>query len=147
MRHPVYGEDEMARHIAARMARKVIFDRTPAPSLGFVMEEVTLRRPLGGRDTLRRQLKHLHEAGQLRHVEIQVMPTDRGNHSGMGGPIQVLKLNDGSVVGYSETQLTSRFVSEPAELRTLELRYGIIRAQALRPGESLDFIGKVRGET
>ncbi len=57
----------------------------PAPALTFVQEEVTLRRPIGGKMVLRRQLEHLLEVGQLRNVEVQVMPTDREDHAGMGG--------------------------------------------------------------
>ena len=37
---------------------------------------------------LRRQLEHLLEVGQLRNVELQVMPTDREEHAGMGGGIE-----------------------------------------------------------
>src|SRR5690606_21737994 len=117
------------------------------PTLTFVQEEVTLRRPLGGRSVLRRQLQHLLRMAQLRHVEIQVMPTDREDHAGMGGELQVLKLRDGSTVGYAAGQLTTHLMSGAKESQVLELRYGIIRAQALSPRESLAFIEKALGET
>ncbi|WP_328688976.1 helix-turn-helix domain-containing protein [Streptomyces caniferus] len=144
---PAYSQDEVERMVAARMARRCIFERSPAPSLTFVQEEVTLRRPVGGRMVLRRQLERLLEVGQLRNVEIQVMPTDCDDHAGMGGRIQVLKFGDGSAVGRDEGQVTSRPLSDPREIRVLELRYGIIRAQALTPRESLAFIEKALGET
>lgn len=147
MRRPAYSQDEVERMVAARIARRSIFDRSPAPALTFVQEEVTLRRPIGGRMVLQKQLERLLEVGQLRNVEIQVMPTDRDDHAGMDGRIQVLKFQDGSVVGHEEGQFTSRLVSDPKLLRILELRYGIIRAQALTPRESMAFIEKVRGDT
>jgi transcriptional regulator with XRE-family HTH domain len=147
MRRPALSSDNLDRYVSARMARQEIFDRTPLTTLTFVQEEVTLRRPIGGRMVLRRQLERLLEVGKFRHVEIQVMPTDRDDHAGMGGELQLLKLNDGSAVGHSEAQLTSRLVSNPKEVQVLELRYGIIRAQALSPRESLAFIEKVLGET
>ncbi|MGW7572907.1 helix-turn-helix domain-containing protein [Streptomyces sp. NPDC054765] len=144
---PAYSQDEVERMVAARMARRSIFERSPAPSLTFVQEEVTLRRPVGGRMVLRRQLERLLEVGQLRNVEIQVMPTDCDDHAGMGGRIQALKFGDGSAVGRDEGQVTSRPLTDPKEIRVLELRYGIIRAQALTPRESLAFIEKALGET
>ncbi|MDT0546875.1 MULTISPECIES: helix-turn-helix transcriptional regulator [Streptomyces] len=147
MRRPTYSEDEIERHVAARLARQEIFEQRPAPMLTFVQEEVTLRRPLGGRMVLRRQLEHLLELGQLRHVQIQVMPTDREDHAGMGGQLQLLKLRDGTTVGHWEAQLSNRLISNPKEVQILEMRYGIIRAQALTPRESLAFIEKLRGET
>lgn len=146
MRRPAYTEDQVERLTDARVARQAIFERKPFALLTFVLEEVTLLRPLGGRAVLRRQLERLLEVGELRHVEIQVMPTDRDDHAGMGGELQVLKLKDGSALGYWEGQLASRVVSDPREVQILEMRYGIIRSQALTPRESRAFIEKVRGE-
>ncbi|MFD7283253.1 helix-turn-helix domain-containing protein [Streptomyces sp. NPDC059862] len=146
MRAPAYSEDEIDRQVTARMARQVIFERAPAPLLTFVQEEATLRRPIGGRMVLRQQLERLLEISKLRHVAIQVMPTDREEHAGMGGSLQLLKLRDGKTLGHSEAQLHSRLISDPRDVQILEMRYGMIRAQALTPRESLAFIEKVLGE-
>lgn len=143
MRRPAYTEDEIERHVAARMARKAVFERVPRPQLTFVQEEVTLRRPVGGRMVLRRQLEHLLEISKLRHVSIQVMPTDCEDHAGMAGPLRLLKLQTGKTLGHWEAQLYSRVISDPKEAQILEMRYGMIRAQALTPQESLAFIEKV----
>jgi hypothetical protein len=133
--------------VAARTARRSIFDRSPAPDLSFVLEEVTLRRPIGGTMVRRQQLEHLLEVGQMRNVEIQVMPTHRWDHPGTGGKIQVLKFDDGSGVGRTDGVHGGRPVSDPRQLRVLELRYGIIRAEALTPRESLAFVEQALGET
>jgi hypothetical protein len=69
----------------------------------------------------------------LPFVELQVMPTTRANHPGTGGRIQVLKFGDGSGVGRTDGDFGGRPVSDPRQLRVLELRYGIIRAQAQIP--------------
>ncbi|MFF8271281.1 helix-turn-helix domain-containing protein [Streptomyces sp. NPDC016562] len=147
MRRPAYSQDELDQVLAARMARRSIFERTPGPTLTFVQEEVTLRRRIGGTMVLRAQLEHLLEVTQLPNVEFQVMPTDVEEHAGMGGRIQVLKFEDGTAVGRSDGAFHGRPVSDPKQLRILELRYGIIRAQALTPRESLAFIEELLGET
>ncbi|MEV8016804.1 helix-turn-helix transcriptional regulator [Streptomyces sp. NPDC086554] len=147
MRRPAYSQSEVERVVAARLARQSIFERSPAPELSFIQEEVTLRRPLGGRMVLRQQLERLLEVGQLRNVEIQVMPIDREEHAGVDGGIEVLKFGDGTAVGRSDGAFNGRPVSDLRQLRILELRYGIIRAQALSPPESLAFIEQVLGET
>ncbi|MFI7087503.1 helix-turn-helix domain-containing protein [Streptomyces anulatus] len=147
MRRPAFGPDEVERYVAARMARQEIFRRKPLTMLTFVQEEVTIRRPLGGRPVLRRQLEYLLELSQLRNVEIQVMPTDREDHAGMGGQLQLLKFKDGTAVGQWESQLFSRLTFDPKEIRILEQRLGIVRAQGLTPRESTAFIEKVLGET
>ncbi|AWL40273.1 XRE family transcriptional regulator [Streptomyces sp. SM18] len=147
MRRPAYSEDDVERVLAARMSRQSVFGRSPAPALSFIQEEVTLRRPVGGAMVLRRQLQHLLEVGHLRNVDIQVMATGREEHAGMDGGIEVLKFEDGAAVGRSDGAFVSRPVSDPKQLRLLELRYGMIRAQALTPRESLAFIEDVLGET
>ncbi|MET9352226.1 helix-turn-helix transcriptional regulator [Streptomyces sp. NPDC006617] len=147
MRRPAYSTEEVERFIAARVARKVVFERDPAPEMSFVLEEWTLRRPLGGRPNLRHQLRHLLEIAESRNVELQVMPTDREEHAGLAGGIEVLKFQDGSTVGRSPVVAHGRPVSEPRLLRILELRYGIIRAQAFTPRESAAFIERLLGET
>ncbi|GHC19335.1 transcriptional regulator [Streptomyces anthocyanicus] len=147
MRRPRYAEDEIERGVAARTARKAVFERDPAPELGFVQDEWTLRRRLGGTDVVRRQLEHLLMLGRLPNVEIQVMPMDREEHAGVDGAIEVLKFEDGTAVGRSPGVANGRPVTDLRQVRILELRYGIIRAQALTPCESAAFIEQLLGET
>jgi transcriptional regulator with XRE-family HTH domain len=144
---PAYSPDEAERRVAARIARKTIFERSPAPALSFVQEEATLRRPVGGTMVWRQQLEHLLEVGRLRNVTLQVMPTKSEAHPGLSGKIEVLKFPDGTAVGRSDGAYNGRPISDPKQLRILELRYGTIRAQALTPRESLTFIEQLLGET
>ncbi|MEU9643378.1 helix-turn-helix transcriptional regulator [Streptomyces sp. NPDC048188] len=144
---PAYTEEDTDRMVAARLARRSVFERSPAPTLSFVQEEATLRRPVGGRMVWRRQLERLLELGELRSVSIQVMPIDAEEHFGTGGLIEVLKFADGTAVGRSEGAFAGRPVSDPKQLRILELRYGMIRAQALTPRESRAVIEQMLGES
>lgn len=135
----------MERETAARMARKAVFEREHAPTLGFVQEQVTPERPYGGQMVLRRQLEHLLEVAQLRNVTLQIMPTDRQENAGASGLIQVLKFADGTAIGRSSGGFNARPVSSPRDLHILELRHGMIRAQALTPRESQAFIERTLG--
>ena len=144
---PAYTEEETERMVAARLARRSVFERSPAPTFSFVQEEATLRRPVGGRMAWRGQLERLLELSELRSVSIQVMPTACDEHFGTGGLIEVLKFPDGTAVGRSEGAFSGRPVSDPKQLRILELRYGMIRAQALTPRESRAVIEQMLGES
>nr|WP_030668817.1 helix-turn-helix transcriptional regulator [Streptomyces sp. NRRL B-1347] len=147
-RQPPFPEHEVERRVAGRMARQGIIDRTSGrPVFSFVQCESTLRRANGGKMVMRRQLEHLLEVGALRNVTIQVLPLDREENAGLGGPFRLLKLKSGTTIGHLAVQLHSRVISDPRELQILEMRYGMIRAQALTPRESLAFIKEVRGET
>ncbi|MFE2285096.1 helix-turn-helix domain-containing protein [Streptomyces sp. NPDC059443] len=147
IRRPAFSPEVVERYVTARMTRQEMFHRQPSPALTFVLEQAMLERPIGGRDVLRRQLERLLDIGLLRNVEIQVMPTDCEDHAGMGGGLQVLKLRDGSTIGYVEAQLMSRLFTDAKDIQILELRYGIIRSQALSPRQSRAFIEKLLGDT
>ncbi|MGW5774928.1 helix-turn-helix domain-containing protein [Streptomyces sp. NPDC003863] len=144
---PAYGQEELERYLAARVARRSVLEKSPAPEFSFIQEEVSLRRPIGGRMVLRRQLEHLLEVAELPHVEIQVMPTERADHPVTGGRLAILKFGDGTAVGRMDGDFGGRPVSDLKRLRILELRYGIIRSKALTPAESRDFIEQLLGET
>ncbi|MEV5011412.1 MULTISPECIES: helix-turn-helix transcriptional regulator [unclassified Streptomyces] len=144
---PPYSADDVERMVAARLSRRSVFERVPAPSLHFVMEEAPLRRQVGGTMVWQRQLERLLEVGRLNNVTLQVMPTNTDAHPGVDGKIELLKFPDGTAVGRSDGAFNGRTIADPKQLRILELRYGTIRAQALPPRESLAFIEKLLGET
>ncbi|MFE0456838.1 helix-turn-helix domain-containing protein [Streptomyces sp. NPDC058914] len=144
---PPYSQPELERVLAARMGRQAIYERDPAPSLSFVQEEATLRRRIGDTMARRRQFERLLEVAQMRNVTFQVMPLDSGPHPGLSGRIELLKFEDGTGVGRSDGAFNGRRLTDPKQLRILELRYGTIRAQALPPRESLALIEQLLGET
>ncbi|SOE67112.1 Helix-turn-helix domain-containing protein [Streptomyces sp. OV198] len=144
---PPYSPNDVNRMVAARLARRSVFERDPAPSIHFVLEEAPLRRHVRGTMVWRQQLEHLLEVGRLHHVTLQVMPTNTDPHPGLDGRIELLKFPDGTAAGRSDGAFNGRPITDPKQLRILELRYGTIRAQALPPRESLAFIEQLLGET
>ncbi|MFC9239034.1 helix-turn-helix domain-containing protein [Streptomyces decoyicus] len=146
MWRPLLDEETVEQRVAARLARQNVFDRKPAPLLSFVIDEAVVRRPLGGWAVMRGQLEHLMLVGAFRNVEIQIMPLDREDNAGVDGPFTLLSRAGGDQVAYLEAQGRSTMVSDRREVQGVASRYGIIRAQALTPRESLDFVEKLLGE-
>ncbi|MEF9905542.1 helix-turn-helix domain-containing protein [Streptomyces sp. P9-A2] len=147
-RRPPFTEEELEQQVTARLARQEILGTATArPLFSFVLCEATLRRLIGGKMVMRGQLERLLEVARLRNVDLQVLPLNREENSGVDGSFRLLNLKDGATVGLSEAPLTSRVFCNPKETTALDMRYGIIRAQALTPQESLALIEKIRGET
>lgn len=144
---PPYSPDDVDRMVAARLARQSVFERDPAPSIHFVLEEAPLRRQVGGTMVWRQQLERLLEVGRLNNVTLQVMPTNSEPHPGLDGRIELLKFPDGTAVARAHGAFNGRPTTDPKQLRIIELKYGSIRAQALPPRESLTFIEQLLGET
>lgn len=145
MQRPVLDDDVIDQRLAARLARQEIFTRKPAPVLSFVVEEVVLRKPIGGRGVLRGQLEQILLVGQQRNVEIQVMPTGREDHAAMDGPFTLIETAEAERIAYTEVQEDSRMYAGHRKVHELESRYSILRSQGLTPNESLAFIEDLLG--
>ncbi|MFD4586601.1 Scr1 family TA system antitoxin-like transcriptional regulator [Streptomyces sp. NPDC058434] len=145
-RQPLFDEETIEQRVAARMARQELMTRWPPPTVSAIIQESVLRQPFGGLDVQREQLEHLLKTGDLRHVEIQVMPTTSQDHAGMGGPFTLLTPKGKPQVAYLEVQHISRLITDPDEVRVLAAKHGSIRGQALTPRESLRLIEKMLGD-
>ncbi|CAM5456692.1 XRE family transcriptional regulator OS=Streptomyces alboniger OX=132473 GN=CP975_13255 PE=4 SV=1 [Streptomyces alboniger] len=146
MRKPLLDAETIEQRVAARMDRQEILTHWPSPMITAVIEETVLRRPLGGPEIHREQMEQLLKLGRLRNVELQVMPTDRYEHAGMGGSFVLLTPKGNAQLGYTEAQNSSRLITDSEEVRILAARYGSIRAQALTMRESLTLIESMLGE-
>ncbi|WP_077801059.1 helix-turn-helix transcriptional regulator [Streptomyces sp. JHA26] len=147
-RRPPFTADQLEQQVSARVARQeIVGDTTAQAVFSFVQCESTLRRPIGGKMVMRGQLERLLEVCAFRNVDLQVLPLNREENSGLDGSFRLLRLRDGTTVGHVEVAHISRVIAEPKEVQLLDIQYGIIRAQALSPRESMALIEKVLGET
>ncbi|MET9720771.1 helix-turn-helix transcriptional regulator [Streptomyces rochei] len=147
-RRPPFTADQLEQQVAARLARQeIVNDTTAQVAFSFVQCESTLRRPIGGKVVMRGQLERLLEVSALHNVDLQVLPLSREENSGLDGSFRLLRLKDGTTVGHVEVVHISRVIAEPKEVQLLDIQYGIIRAQALSPRESMALIEKALGET
>ncbi|WP_200262676.1 helix-turn-helix transcriptional regulator [Streptomyces sp. HSG2] len=146
MWRPLLDEETLEQRVVARLARQSVFERKPTPLLSFVIDEAVVRRPLGGWSVMRGQLEQLMLVGAYRNVEIQIMPLNREDNAGVDGPFTLLYRAGGDQVAYLEAQGRSTMVSDQREVQGIASRYGIIRAQALTPRESMAFVEKLLGE-
>ncbi|KUF19729.1 helix-turn-helix domain-containing protein [Streptomyces silvensis] len=137
---PAIDDEELEKRVSTRLDRRQIFQRKPLPTLGFIVEQSVLTRPLGGKHVLKEQLLHMLDAGSLRHVQLQVMPHNRQTHASLMGPMILLENAERSQVAYIEGHNGGYFVSEQPDLGNLVGKYGILRAQALSPEESAKLI-------
>ncbi|MFD7167069.1 helix-turn-helix domain-containing protein [Streptomyces violascens] len=139
-RRPLLDDETIEKRVADRLARQQIFQRWPAPTFSFVLEETVLQRPMGGPEVHAQQLRRLLDVGQLRTVELQVMPTACPDHPSLDGAFTLLTPKGRQQVAYVESYGHARLSTEPEDVRIFSERYGIIRAQALTPRKSLSLI-------
>jgi transcriptional regulator with XRE-family HTH domain len=114
--HPSAPGHEVERRVGLRMRRQSLLEADDPSHLWAVVDEAVLRRPLGGKRVMRRQLEHLLEVTELPNVTLQVVPFNRGGHAAAGGPFSILRFADRDLpdVVYLE-QLTSALYLDKRE--------------------------------
>ncbi|MEU8841328.1 helix-turn-helix transcriptional regulator [Streptomyces roseus] len=139
-RIPLYTPDEIEAQTAARIDRQSALRRTQPMLASFVIWEPVLRCPLGSREVLNEQLRHLAACSHLPGVTIQVLPLDRFSHPSLDGPFVLLETAEHQHIAYVESQRGSLVVSRPDEISILAQRYAMLRTQALNPEETRDLL-------
>ncbi|MFD7131934.1 Scr1 family TA system antitoxin-like transcriptional regulator [Streptomyces sp. NPDC059894] len=137
------SEAQLEERLTARMGRQERLGSADRPSLWVVLDEAVLRRPVGGHAVMREQLGRLLDTATERHITVQVLPFDQGEHDVMGGSLTMLTLPDDSEVVYTEGAHYGQLVEDPAEVRRFSFTYDRLRAAALPPLMSLDMIRSV----
>ncbi|MET3430221.1 transcriptional regulator with XRE-family HTH domain [Actinoplanes tereljensis] len=88
-------DKETLARVKLRMDRQQAFQERLAksgpPRMVAVIDEAVLRRPIGGRDALRRQLTHLLELAAEPAYSIGVIPIDMVHQPGIGGNFELLQ--------------------------------------------------------
>ena len=137
--HRAAPAEEIERRVSLRLKRQEILARAePVPKVWAVIDESALRRPLGGREVMRAQLRHLIEVTESPQVTLQIMPFDRGGHSAAGGSFAILRFADAELpdIVYIEQLTGALYLDRPEELDHYREVMNSLSAEAETPAES-----------
>jgi transcriptional regulator with XRE-family HTH domain len=146
---PETAAADIEKRVQVRLRRQ---ERITAPEnplrLWTVMDEAALRRVVGNRSLMRDQLEHLVEQSQLPHVTVQVIPFDMGAHPGLNGQYAILEFPDAadSSVVYIEGVTSDLYLEKANDVQKYSVMYEHLRAQALNPDHSRQFIADIAKE-
>ncbi|GAA4680864.1 Scr1 family TA system antitoxin-like transcriptional regulator [Streptomyces youssoufiensis] len=137
---PGESEEQIAALVAARMARKMVFEKEEKPFYWAIMDEAALKRPVGGFACMANQLRSVLTVAQSRHVLVQVLPFVQGEHPLLGGSLSLLTLANGTTTAYVESFATGQTIESPQRVLEVTQRFDMARSQALPEEESLDMV-------
>jgi transcriptional regulator with XRE-family HTH domain len=140
---------EINRRVSLRMARQARLSGAEQVSLGVVIDEAALRRPIGGRSVMRAQLAHLVEMSKRPNVTIQVLPFKVGGHAAAGGPFSVLHFaeSDLSDIVYLEQLSTAQYLDKPDMVGKYLAVMERLRLEAATPADSVKRLQAIRSDT
>ena len=131
---------EIERHLAVRLGRQGVLKRDDPPQFTAVIDEAILRRPVGGRSTMREQLLAVVTACAEPHIRVHVVPSTVGAYAGLNGPFVIAHSHDHRVAGYLDNQLQGQVASDPDDIAAMMAAWENVRGEALSHWQSVDLI-------
>ncbi len=146
---PEATRSEVDKRVQVRLKRQErITDPEHPVRYWAVLDEAALRRVAGDERIMRDQLSHLVERSTMPHVTLQVLPYSMGAHPGMYGKFAILEFEDASdaTVVYLEGVTSDLYLEKPNEVHDYSMMYEHLRALALGPDPSRQFIQRLTTE-
>jgi transcriptional regulator with XRE-family HTH domain len=142
---PELSEEQVQRWVEFRMARQELLRRDAPPILEVMLEECALRRPVGGRQTMRDQLRHLVEVAALPSLTLQILPLSVGAHAAMSGAFAIFSFTEGTDadVVYLEHTRNDMYLEDRNEVERYSAAFEDLRSAALDPVRSEQFLTKL----
>jgi hypothetical protein len=72
-----------------------LLNRDDVREIVLLLDEFALLRPIGGRQVMAQQLRHLLTLAERDNVHVEVIPLAAGAHDSLGGSLKVLRFDDG----------------------------------------------------
>jgi Domain of unknown function (DUF5753)/Helix-turn-helix domain len=112
------AEEDVIRRAEARISRQDILNRETPPRMWMVLDEGALRRPIGGKEIMREQVKHLIDMCDHPAVTLQVLPFKAAGHPALGGPFTILRFSEPDLrdVVYIEQLTSALYLDKAAEV-------------------------------
>ena len=139
---PELPGEQTERWVEFRMARQRLLEQEDAPSLDVILEECALRRPVGRRSVMRKQLQHLVEIAELPNLTLRVLPLSTGEHPGMTGAFHIyrfLKRTEPDVV-FLEHTISDLYLENHAQVERYSATFERLRQAAMSPRRSTTFV-------
>lgn len=141
-------EDAVDKAWTVRQHRQEVHDRENPPEISFVIDEAALRREVGGRRTMVRQLQRLKDFTAEPHVTLRVLSFSAGAHPGMLGNFILLEFSEADLADlvYIETVEDITIRDDSEIIGRYSDRFQLLEGMALSPEDSLVYLDKVIGE-
>lgn len=143
---PTATPDVIDDLVATRLERQQVLAREKPPVVWAVIDELALRRRIGGRETHRAQLDRLTELAGRPGISIQVIPQDTGAHAGLTSSFIILSFDDAPDIAYSDDPASAYLHERPDIVKTVNQTYEALRVVALPLSASLTLIRQIQEE-
>jgi transcriptional regulator with XRE-family HTH domain len=138
IRHNASAE-EIEHRLELRMHRQELLTQEGAPDLWIIIDEATLRRPVGGPAVMRQQLQRLIDASALPKITLQVLPFSAAPHAGLDGDFTIYSFSDPADPGlvFIENSGGDLYLEDADKIEQYRQIFNHLQAAALNTVESV----------
>ncbi|WP_030983901.1 helix-turn-helix domain-containing protein [Streptomyces sp. NRRL S-1813] len=143
--HPRSSPEEIERRVQLRVQRQELLTVPDAPRVWAVIDEASLRRPLGGPEVMAGQLRHLLKMAELPNVTLQIAPFSLGGLAAAGGPITILRFLEPDLpdIVYLEQLTSALYLDKRDDVDHYLAVMDRLSAQSESPRESLEILERL----
>ncbi|MGP8297649.1 helix-turn-helix domain-containing protein [Streptomyces inhibens] len=143
--HPRSTPEEIERRVQLRVQRQELLTLPDAPRVWAVIDEASLRRPLGGPEVMAGQLRHLLKMAELPNVTLQIAPFSLGGLAAAGGPITILRFLEPDLpdIVYLEQLTSALYLDKRDDVDHYLAVMDRLSAQSESPRESLAILERL----
>ncbi|MBO3750497.1 hypothetical protein J5X84_30830 [Streptosporangiaceae bacterium NEAU-GS5] len=127
-----------------RERQKVLHGRR-GPVIWAIIDEISLRRPVGGREVMRGQIEHLIELSRRPNIRIQLLPFSYSGGPVPGGSFSVLGIDDkdSSEVIHIERISHSIYINEDVQVDRYTETFDRLSTASQSPEEFTELLRKL----
>ncbi|MEV6052341.1 helix-turn-helix transcriptional regulator [Streptomyces sp. NPDC052107] len=142
---PLVGE-ERAQAVATRLDRARVLENPRTPMVWALLDEVVLRRQIGGPAVMAGQLEHLGRLVEGERIRLYIVPMGHGGHPLLGGMVTLMWFEDQPPAAYEEGAFAGTLHDEPALVERIQGAYDLVLGDALPQKESLALMRSIAKE-
>ncbi|MFD3974295.1 helix-turn-helix domain-containing protein [Streptomyces cyaneofuscatus] len=143
----IVTREQADERVAFLMARQAALLRDVPPVLIAVLDESCIRRPVGGPEVMEAQLQYLIDFAAQPHTTLQISPYSVGERRPFNRSVNLLTLQDRSVVSYVESETQGYLDREISSVVPLVRAYHQSQNVSLSQTDSVDMIHQHRKGT
>lgn len=112
----------------------------------LVLDEAAIRRPIGGAEVMKAQLRHLIDMAERPNITVQLLPFNKGGHPGLGGSFSLLEFEVDPTVVYVESLGGNLYLEKRNDVRQFVGWIDLLRATALAPDDTTALLARAAEE-
>lgn len=125
------SDEDTEAWLGLRMSRQAILARRQPPELHWILTEWSLRQPIGGARTMRRQVEHLIDLAERRNITINIIPVSVVAHAGLTGQFVILDFASDPAIVHVEDRTTGLFLDDQDKVARYRLTVEMLTDVAL----------------